>query len=315
MALFEGLDGNGFDRIPMPPWQIVQVGGGCLMYLHRGDKLVVKSQNNNIATVKEVTDKGQPPFMPREFFIKGNSPGNTFIDARDPKSSVLVARLEVAVKDTLTLKIAFHFVEDKAGDKTNRQPDIVDDLIDELNKIYVNQTQIQFEKTRAVPVKVNRNLGDVVRQVEAGKDLSEARRKMENRFRGLKPEIIKVGEELVESRPNSKREWSEIVKQGDPTADFNVFFVPWVQPKDRNELPNLSLTIGNNCVIEDDGPQPEVTLPHEVGIFLGCPITYDPRNKRLLMFSNPGSFTPRSDNLIPKSCANTMYDTLRKLKP
>jgi hypothetical protein len=95
----------------------------------------------------------------------------------------------------------------------------VDSLIDKLNSIYENQTNITFEMWGAADVQVNIDLDDVIRKGWNAKDKS-----------------------WTEDAMSLNRDWNEIVAKGDRGADFNVFFVPSQSLDDP-----LVLTQGKNC--------------------------------------------------------------------
>jgi hypothetical protein len=272
-----GLEGTwGFDRTSTPPWLMVGVGQGKAMLLEFASGKLVKSVNDRIAAV---TEQGSDP-SGRFFEIKGGTyPASTRIEVRNPTTRNLETTLAVSVKGKKRQRVSFHFVEDKAGDKTTRQLDIVDGLIDELNSIYENQTNITFETGVFGDVKVDMDLDDVV-------------------LKGFDPKTkSRTGEPITLQRP-----WREIVRKGDKGSDFNVFFVPSQSPE------ALLLTQGSDCVIEDGVPLLDVHLPHEIGLSLGCPPTVDFNQGHHLMFSatsNP-NVNPRNGNFIPKACANIM---------
>jgi hypothetical protein len=266
----------GFDSHAVPPWLLVGAQSTKALLLDFAAGLVVRSVTPGVVTLSE----GQPEGQSRWFMITGNNPGRGFIEVRDFHHRGLEARLEVSVKRKRTLKIGFYFVQDKAGDTTTRQPGIVDSVIDELNNIYESQTNLTFEAWGGGDVQVNIDLDDVVMKGWDAKSKAW------------------TGDAM-----SLKRVWQEIVAKGDRGADFNVFFVPAQSAGDP-----LVLTQDNNCVIEDGVLQPAVVLPHEVGLFLGCPETSDFNLAHHLMFSftqNP-NINSRNGNFIPKACANIM---------
>jgi len=266
----------GFDPSAAPPWLMVGVGQSKAMLLQFASGKVVRPVNERIAAITE-----QPPDpQGRFFFIDGRSPSSTRIEVRDPRTQALEATLAVSVKRKKRQTISFLFVEDQARDRTTRSPDIVDGLIDELNSIYENQTNITFESRGFADVKVDIDLGDVV-------------------FKGWDAKTKAwTGEPITLQRP-----WREIVRRGDKGADFNVFFVP----SESFDEP-LVFTQDNNCVFEDGAQLVDVLLPHEIGLAFGCSPTADFNQAHHLMFSftsNP-NINPRNGNFIPKACANIM---------
>src|SRR5215475_5329944 len=109
----------GFDKDALPPWLMIGYRSAKVMLLDFAAGLAVKSMNPAIATISEDLQEGQS----RWFMINGKNPGRGFIEVRDLKRQSLAARLEVNVKRKLSLRIGFFFVQDKAGDRTTRQPD------------------------------------------------------------------------------------------------------------------------------------------------------------------------------------------------
>jgi hypothetical protein len=191
--------------------------------------------------------------------------------------------LEVSVKNGQRQKISFHFVEDRGGNRTTRQPDVVDGLIDLLNGIYEAQTNISFEGWSGGDIKLDTYLTDVVAEERDAKSKT------------LTGEAIIIGKGI----------WREIfAKKRDNSADFNVYFVPTDEPANTNRNAIPYTDFDGNCVIEDGREPLDIILPHAIGRMLGCPITTDPNNIQQLMFWD--DTLRRSDNFIPKACANIM---------
>ena len=98
--------------------------------------------------------------------------------------------------------------------------------------------------------------------------------------------------------------WRDIFRKLDNRqADFNVYFVPTEDPINTNRN-DIAFVDGTNCVIEDGFIGLDKILPHTVGRLLGCPVTFDLNHIQFLMFWNDTIF--RSDNFIPKDCAEVM---------
>ncbi len=277
-----GLEGQwGFDGTATPAWFMVPHG------VHHGDSKtlrldfangkLVKSVNPRIADITEQSPDPQSRF----FDIAGKMPGRARIEVRDPKTNALESVLEVSVKHKKPQRISFHFAEDRGGNRTIRQPNIVDGLIDDLNGIYKDQTNITFELGWTQDIKLDIHLIDVVAEEKDAKTK------------------VPTGEgHLI-----GKRTWEGIfAKKNDGLADFNIYFVPTNEPADKN-LNVLPYTdISGNCVIEDGAAGLDIILPHAVGRMSGCPPDFS--NRQLLMFFD---FVIRRDgNFIPKACANIM---------
>lgn len=261
----------GFDGESIFPWFMVGYRSAKSINLDFADGLSVNSINRHIA---DIVDQGKDA-QSRVFQIWGKSPGRTRIEVRDPITNALLATLAVNVKRAQKLKISFHFVEDKVGDKTIRQPDIIDGLIDGLNDIYEFQTNLTFETSSFDDIKVDVDLTNVI-----------------------------LDKRSEETRISHKDRWNKVfARKRDRLADFNIYFVPIETPVNVN-IGDFIYIDDNNCVIEDGFLGPDVVLPHAVGRMLSCPIITENRLRHHLMFWSP-AFTRRG-NFIPKQCANMM---------
>jgi hypothetical protein len=274
----------GFDETATPPWFMVPHRLLKRIDLDFAGGKSVKSINPRIAKATDTTF-GTPSgaTQTRDIEIYGKNPGRTRIEVRDPNTKALESTLEVSVKTSRTLRIGFHFVEDKAGDKTTRTPDIVEGLIDDLNGIYDRQTNITFRDGSGGDVKLDIDLNDVVIEEIDAKT---------KKFTG---EAIILGKSI----------WREIfVKKRDRLADFNIYFVPTDKPINTN-LNTLPYTdASGNCVIEDGREGLDMILPHAIGRMLGCPFTNDFNHIQHLMFWD--DTIRRNGNFIPKHCVNIM---------
>lgn len=262
---------DGFDGAVNPPWQMVPMSGQKTVILKNADNLTVVSRNPGIATVED--DPKCFVHGGRELIIKGKTKGTTFIDVKN--GATTVASLEVAVKTKKTVQASFHLVEDNAGHKTSRTTSSIDGWVKTMNDIFLPQANIQVTKKRAISVKINKDLGAVVR------------------FSSHLPGV-----------PASEHEWDLVIAKGDASADFNVFFV-WEYEQDIN--PNHddtdAGTLGKNCIFEDHaGTNVGDTLAHELGHTLGVNDFYGATEKPLLMYG----ITDQRGQKIPKAHANTM---------
>lgn len=262
---------DGFDDTVNPPWQMVPVGGSKTLLLKNAANLTVVSRNPGIATVEDAPQC----FVhgARELIIKGKVKGTTFIDVKD--GATTAASLEVAVKTKKIVRASFHLVEDSAGHKTRRTAASVDGWVKTMNDILLPQANVQVIKQRAISVKVNKNLGDVVR------------------FSTHLPGV-----------PASEHEWDLVIAKGDASADFNVFFV-WEYEQDisPNHDDTDAGTLGKNCIFEDHaGTNVGDTLTHELGHTLGCNDLYGAADKPLLMYG----ITDQRGQRINKAHANIM---------
>ena len=262
---------DGFDGSVTPVWQMVPVGGRRTVILKNAANLTVTSRNPGVASVKDV----QQCFVHggRELIIAGKIRGTTFIDVKN--GTRVAASLEVAVKAKKLVRVSFHFVEDNAGHKTTRSASSVSGWVRTMNDIMLPQANVEVLKQRAVNVKINQNLGSVVR------------------FSQHLPGV-----------PASEHEWNLVTAKGDASADFNVFFV-WEYEQDST--PNIDNTdagaLGKNCIFEDQaGTNIGDTLAHELGHNLGCIDYYGAADKPLLMYG----ITDQRGQKITKAHANTM---------
>ncbi len=263
---------DGFDGTVNPPWQMVPVSGQKTVILKNAPTHTVVSRNVGIATVAEDTSMC---FIHggREFIIKGRVKGTTFIDVKS--GTTTVASLEVAVKTKKTVRASFHLVEDNAGHKTTRSTSSIDGWVKTMNDILLPQANVAVTKQRAISVKINQNLGDVVR--------------FSSHLAGV---------------PASEHEWTVVTAKADASADFNVFFV-WEYEQDIN--PNHddtdAGTLGKNCIFEDRaGTNVGDTLAHELGHTLGCGDLYGAADKPLLMYG----ITDQRGQLVLKAHVNIM---------
>ena len=263
---------NGFDESVTPRWQMVPRGGTKIVRLMDGDGLSVVSVNPAVVTVSEVNKC----FVHggREFELKGIAKGKAVIEAR--QGTTVKTKLEVDVKNKKTVKVAFNFVSDNAGHKTSRSHASVPNFVQELNKIFLPQANIEIVKHGPRNVRVNKNLGAVVRFV--GTRL---------RRQGV---------------PASEHEWDDVTALGDRTADFNLFFV-WEYEQDIS--PNTDNTgggtSGGNCLLEDNLQGSHVrNIGHELGHHLGCNDDYSAAHKPWLLYGyeDGGTQIPKAHAII-----------------
>lgn len=262
---------DGFDGTAVPAWQMVPLNGTKTVKLLDGLGLTVTSRNPPIATVEEVPmcfADGR-----REFRIKGKRVGTTTIEAR--RGTHLQARLDVAVKRKKVVKVAFNFVRDNAGHHTSRSSASVDAWVRTMNGIFLPQINIEIQKKSTRSVRVNKNLGSVVRFSSHLSGVSAA-----------------------------QHEWDDVIALRDSAADFNFFFV-WEYEQDAT--PGTDNTdagaLSGNCLFEDAaGTEIAETMAHETGHYLGEADYYAAANRPWLMYG----YTDSRGRKIPKAHANTM---------
>jgi hypothetical protein len=282
MAIWKAPPGDenrwGFDGNEKPPWLMVHLapGGGKQMYL---DSAAGKILRSTVPHIAEVSDHGTDGSS-RVAWIEGRLPGRARIEVLNPSTGAVEAVLSVRVKRKIFRTISFYFVEDKGGEKTTRQPAIIDNLITQINDIFESQANVVLESGGFQNIKLDFHLTDVVTLYSSSR--------MEKLYR----------EDM----------WNKVFRMHrGGFYDLSVFFVPVpIWHGDRNDV---VFTKDNNCIVEDGAMGPEYVVPHAIGRMLGCLVTSDPNKINHLMFWDPGSATsifPRSDNFIPKSCINIL---------
>lgn len=281
------LDTNATPRFLMIPHR-----SQMTMLLHYSNGEMVRSNDKATASIEEVDRNTWSRFLTRptggptpnhlnpwslparRFNITGEKPGTAYIEVG------FVQRLEVSVKTQKTHEISFHFVEDISGNKTTRDPNIVNDLIRSLDDIYSPRTNVSFLLRRAAPTQANVYLPDFFRERMDAED-------------GI---------------TRSQSEWNKLVDKSDNGALFNVFFVPTVKPKKSSILFPMAHTIGTNLVCDDDRLSDTIinVLSHDIAVALGCNTTSDPKRRHHLMFESPIDRINlrRTGDFIPKDCVH-----------
>lgn len=262
---------DGFDDKATPNSLVVPLSGSKDINVTDASGLSIASLNPGIAYFSEKTSSASG--TTRMLTITGKMKGHTFIEIRDAQKR-LQARLEVFVKTLKKIGVAFNYVEDSAKHKTVRAKAEADTFIKEMNEIYLPQANIQFVKESAGDVKINKDLGSVVR--------------FSAHLKGV---------------PKKEHEWDTVVAKGNKKAKFNIFFV-WEYEQDNT--PNKDnaggASIAGNCLFEDNvSGNASRNLAHEMGHLLGCDDIYDAAKKDLLMYGYEDGGTK-----ISKALANIM---------
>jgi hypothetical protein len=282
---------DGFDDTEafLPPWVLVRLETPFKMVrLVNGLGLELVSTNPTVVAIEDPVIVGQN--LPRAFgdpqFIRLRTgfAGDAEIQARDTCGR-LVARLRVSVRGKLVVKTAFHYVQHpRIGTRTRHVGDEVP-LVVEMNRIYLEQTNIQFEilpgARGAHDLRLNGSFGNEINNLD-----------------------------------DDESEWNAVVSNRHTEAQYNVFLVREVEtdaegttevdpsdPSGRRRIltdtANALTTVGNDgdCLLEDNSsPNVASTLAHEGGHSLGArhnsPIV---STQNMLMFSDPsrGFFIPR----------------------
>jgi hypothetical protein len=274
----------GFDGGATPSWMAIAYEGNHgdtnIVSLVNGAGMDVRVRNPGIIEVEEGLTSPAAARV-RDFKVTGLTPGvPTFIEVFLTKSeTVPLARLEVVVKPMLELKIAFRF----ATGELSGMATSANELVAALNRTFVDQAKIRFEAAPALPIHHTRSLGRVLE---------------EQRY----PAAEKI-------RPTGK--WLKLVSEGDPGANFNVFFLPW-DDVPQSSRPSQMIVLERDIVCDEAMPPDKlkIALPHMIGYMLGCQPTSNDKRKDHLMHSSraKGDATSRI-GFIPKDCVNTMNPT------
>ena len=148
------------------------------------------------------------------------------------------ARLIVAAVAKITVKVAFHYVQN-AGVGTSRNPGDEVAMIAEMNEIYLPQVNIEFESVSARRLPIRENLG---------LEVNESQR-----------------------LASGFTEWDVVTRNRIRAARFNVFFVRELEVGDEgdanpDDADALTTIDGTDCLFEDSaGTDVGETLAHEAG--------------------------------------------------
>lgn len=284
---------TGLDTTAVPNW--FMVGHDTVNFVSLVDgfnrdnqKLLVRSVNTNIATVEDFSSQANPPNI-RDLLVKGESPGVTYLELLDPKThtprsnAVAITRLQVSVKIAMRLKIAFHFVEDSIATQTNRAANVPGKVIAELDRVYREQANLTFSSAGEAQVSV----GTSLRQL--------------------------IHETTDDGVTNSHPEWDKLLRKANQGAEINVFFMPRGGAPSGRPAKIIGLARFGYFVCEDGMSDEEVliALPHMVGLYRNCPVTWDDAQSDHLMFwRRAEGFAPQPfpghRSFIPRRCANIM---------
>jgi len=236
MASFQELTtNNGFDSLATPRWQMVPFGARRAVRLVDGDRLAVTSSNTRIATVTTAKARNI-----RSVTIQGVRQGTCQIVAG---TGATRAVLDVAVKRRVTVRTAFHYVDDGRVQRTARRIANLNALIAAVNGVMLPQANVQMTRHSAAALRMRQNLRRVVR--------------FSSHLPGVRAR---------------QHEWDDVTDNADTTADFNVFFVVEYEQDDTPLRDNAQAgTLGGNCIMEDNVGEPDgETLAHELAHHLGA---------------------------------------------
>lgn len=276
-AAVKSLD--GFDESVSPHWLMIGLNTEKSVMLTGGNQLAVKVRRADIAEItNDVVESAT--LQQRIITIKGKRKGTTFVDVFD--GNIRKTTLEICIKSRREILVSFHYVHDNAGHGTVRNSSNLLQWLDTINnKVFLPQANV-FVQLGIVndPLKINRNLGDVVRDTSSYPNI-----------------------------PKSEHETDEILAHRDKAAQMNVFFVTNIE---HGEDPKKNLIAGvqyEKGIFIDDNINTvsplatiENVLAHEIGHYLGVggeSHFYKKANIKGLMY-----YKARGGLLIPKVHAN-----------
>lgn len=297
---------DGFDTTDafQPPWALIRIEQPFRMVrLVNGLGLSLVSTDPSVVAVEHPVIVGQllgravsdPQFMRLHAFRDGDAQ----IQAIDTCGRIL-ARLRVAVREKLQVKVAFHYVQNRLYGTRTRHLGDEDAFLEVMNRIYRDQTNIEFVKLPgalgARNLTMTQGLGREINALET--DQSEWNAVVRNRHRDAQFNVFLVRE--VEDDP----EGTQQPDPNDPTG---------VATRDTDTC-NALTTVGGDgdCLLEDNSsPAVGVTLAHEAGHCLNVrhntPIV---STQAMLMLSNPNR-----GHLIPRVHAERMRANVRRPNP
>lgn len=237
---------DGFDDTVNPHWLMIGTECEKSVILNKGNSFSAKIRNPKIAEiVNDVIESVS--LQQRIITIRGKNKGTTHLDVFD--GNIRKAHLEVCVKNRREIRVSFHYVHDNAGNNTIRNASTLLPLLSFINnKVFLPQANVFVRLgTYNDPLRIERNLGEVVRDTSAFPDISKR-----------------------------EHEVDLIMAKGDKTAHTNVFFVTNIEI-DRD--PKINATGGikyDHGIFIDDNVNSksplgtiESTLVHELCHYLG----------------------------------------------
>jgi hypothetical protein len=262
-AVFDS-DGSflGFDPGADPPW-VMLPGGSRIMKIENAEGLTLVSSRPGVALLEPVLFAPPGPLritqQIQRFRIVAGAPGDAEIKAVD-RAGVVHARLAVSVLTQLTVKCAFHYVQNPRYGTRTRNPGDEADFVDALNSIWGPQANISFEEAgnSGQRMILTEDLGDTI---------------------------------------DSLAKFNILTSHRDPSVQFNVFFVREIE-FGAGDVDDARTDIGppGDCVFEDDlSVDKRLLICHELGHCLtldhDSPI---PSTTDMLMNHTPRrSFLPR----------------------
>lgn len=160
---YDGVFPNmGFDGKEDPPWQIVPAGGEALVKVsvtpwEIEGYIGFSSDNPSAADVAKD--------IPGLIRLTGVAKDHTAVWAAAHVYGylpVFIAPLNVCVKDEKIVVVDFHYISDNAGHHTDRNPNDVDAVMEELTEIWTSQANVVFVQAIVDSPTVEMNLGPVI---------------------------------------------------------------------------------------------------------------------------------------------------------
>jgi hypothetical protein len=262
----------GFDLGADPPWVMIPTGSlPRLMQVDNAEGLSLISTRPGVALAQPALFRQDGPVkitsQSKKFrIVGGSSSEHVFPDAEiraiDATGRVR-GRLAVSVLPPLTVKCAFHYLQNpRYGTRTRHLGDETE-FVRRLNDIWEPRANIKFEQVRhARNLTMTEDFGDAI---------------------------------------DTQAKFDAVTSHRDPSAQFNVFFVREVEvtPTGGTDSAGAETTVGppGDCVFEDDAGMDEgLMISHEAGHCLT--LRHDdpiPTTSDMLMnvSSVDGSFLPR----------------------
>jgi len=255
---------DGFDPAPTPRWKMIPYFEPTTIRIVRGSGWKLHSSDpTRIFFVDPVTNRWVDEIMvardDQEIVVVGVLSGNGQILGEDI-FGIRRPLLDFTVLVPKTVKVACHYVEDKAKHKTKRAPGDEKTLIEEINRVFKPQANITFEVIHSKALPTKENWGDPVTYKEMG------------------------GEFLPLLRNYSV-----------PNARINVFFVWEYEPGKGDTDAEVDNIGGTGVIFEDDaGKDLALCLGHEFAHNLGLP--HRETRRELLMWP----FTDQRGGVLEK---------------
>src|SRR5262245_14067453 len=159
----------GFDDSVSPPWLLIPYELPFdVVRIVNGEGTTLISTNPAVARPVDPANPGRPfGFVtenPDFVRIEAGLPGDAEIQALDACGNV-VARLSISVLEKVTVRTAFHYVQNRGvGTRTRRLGDEVA-FLQTMNDIYLPQANIEFVTIQAHDLPIADNLGNEVNTI------------------------------------------------------------------------------------------------------------------------------------------------------